>query len=1338
MAKNTYTVTINVNTNAKGLTELDTKLRNLTKLAKEVESAINNIGNKSPKGFNKFGKSVTDVTKQIGNYNNSISNTNDSLKRTDADKYANKLNNIGNAASNSTKKTREFSKSQQEWTNSTRKTVQQQERLNRITKKANPDYTTPSTLTKSYVKASAAQAAGAMYDPFTGNFGFIHRSTMGGKGSLMYQRNMGKYLSQFREKMGNFMDVGMMGSMFLGGLGLKNYLIDTPAKAETNNYLLGLMGDSDVSGNTLYSTLDKVTDKLPIGMQSIVQPLNAFKAATGASASDINKIIPEFANFGAVAQMLSGSTELAETAMIKLAHAYQGAYAGVDQFGVTKEAVERELAKKYEGVTTENMTVTQFMDAVNSIVGDASGALGTFNGRVQLLQKSLNRAGKDLWTGGLGTMLGGGVSAITAFLDAGDGFIAKIALMTASVAEMFTGVLGGTGYALQAAGNFGGALDLFRDARSVGFGNYFKLISGKLSEEEYGKLMGAGKIDAMGRIKLGTPLASQSAIEKAKRERKVYGTRAMSGQVEGRTSGMKQRMNAKYLKAIYGIEALGDAFEVTGTGSLRTSREFRDAAKKSNRNVIKSGKELREFTQGGFWTKLRVGGKASFKGVGDAFKGKGAYSGAGKLARAGGVFKNTLSGLGSFGSILSGIIPSLSMFSVALIGAAGLFAAFNYSLTTSKETQEKWNNAGSKINDAFLDIGALVGDIFQSIGVSDSGGLDGIIDVCNSILDTIADVAGGVSDIVKSIRGEDSVAENRWSRNDKEYQEALSEAGITDEQVNQAYSKHDTEFLNKYPTVTNARERRDYYSTNGWYNPYDQRWEDGYYQNTYESDKYPTVTGENVHDAIKYKSGLSVNQNITPPIENLVQGFLFGRMIPGADMFINSGAYDAIQNKFKDLFSMNEPNGKGTNWWDAYIRPRLSGGNQSADSTGSKSLGIEKRIKPNLLIDLSSKINTDEIFDLEGIQQSISSFFSSIFGDDPLGSITQGLGSIWDSITGGKQISGALENHAATTPAQPQQATSNVSQAAPNTQGFLSGLTSALETTNPDTTSLANNISTSLSTNLQQSLSTSLSTSIQTALNTGIMSSAEGIGLQGQTIANSLKTGFDMGMTTFSSGVDSQISTAVTSITSHSGEFSSAGQTLGNSAKDGFASGISGFSDAASAEMDAALSAITSRKSEFYAAGYANGQAAAQGAKDGDKVGSPGLFARMFEHEMNYALGFMNSRTRDFYYSGYNNAVAMVNGSGAGNTGFDTTTQLPKNLSNLPTSNTSLSQFKDNNNSVNETRGMNDRPIVINNNIEKVDSKQRVKEIAEAVWQVLNFNNETAGRHASNPFPDGG
>lgn len=1339
MAKNTYYVTIHVKTNGKGLTELDTALRETLKLAKSVETAINKIGSKTPKGWNKFGKSVENVDKRINDFNNSISDTNDKIKKSEVTNYARQIDQVGDSANKSVKKNNKLSKSQQVLGDNTRKTVRQQEKLQKVMNKPQ-SYTPPSPLTNAYVKANTARSIGAMYDPFSGSYGFNHSSTFGGTGSLKFQRNMGKYLSQFREKMGNFMDVGMMGSMFLGGLGLKNYLVDVPAKAETNNYLLSLMGDGGATGNTLYNTLDRVTDKLPLSMQSIVQPLNAFKAATGASASEINSIIPEFANFGAVAQMLSGSTELAETAMIKLAHAYQGAYAGVDQFGITEEAVGRVLNEKYGGsVTTENMTVTQFMEAVNSIVGDASGAMGTFNGRVQMLQKSLSRAGKNLWSGGLGTMLGGGVSALTAFLDAGDGFIAKLALMSASVAEMFTGVLGGTGYFLQAAGNMGGALDLFKDARSVGFGNYFKLISGKLSEAEYGKLMAQGKIDDMGRIIAGTPLPANSTVARAEKERAIYSSAAMSGQVEGRASGAKQRMNSKYLQTIYGLDAMSDAYDVTSRGAVKTSKEFKEAAKKSNRDVIKSKRELREFTTGGFRTKLRIGAKSSFKGVGDALHGRGSYAGASKLTRAGGTLKQTLSGLTSFGSILSGIIPSIGIFSGALIAAAGLFAAFNFSLNNSKVTQEKWNNAGSKLNDAMLNIGALFGTITQALGLTESGGLDGVIEICNNILDAISAIADFVSNISKTISGHDASAEAKWKSKDLDYQAALEASGITDAQLNEAYSKGDKNFLAKYPEAVNAREQRDYWSANGWYNPDTGKFEQGYYQKTYGAD----VNRENYNDRIKEEMGAETKQQAKSWGETVRENSAKGSWW---DTFLLSTGLPLLSEWWGNSGNSNENKTSST---------ESTNNLTSNNTTASNNLGIQKKIptsdlidssqkiSTNDIIDIASKISTNDIFDLESIKMGLGDAFTSLFSGDTWKGITDGLGSLWNQITGGgdNQASGLVKStnpNVVNTPQPQQQQQTQPTQFAPNTQGMMSGITTALQNANPDTTSLANNISTSLSTNLQTSLTTSLPMSIQTALTTGITTSAESVGLQGQTIANNLKTGFDMGMADFSTGVDTQISNAATSVSNHGGEFNSAGQTLGTSAKDGFASGIGGFSDAASAEMDDALAAITSRQGEFYAAGYANGQAAAKGASDGADRHSPGLMARMFRDEISDSLNFITSRNRDFYYGGYDNARAMVVGSGAGNTGFDTSTQLPDNLSNLPTTNSNLSQFKNNNSDFSSSMGASDRPIIINNNIEKVDSKQRVKEVAEAVVQVFRFNNETAGRLASNPFPDGG
>ena len=128
MAKNSYTVTINVKTDSRGLTELDTKLKNIKTLAKEVEQAVNQIGNKSPKGLNSFGKSVEKVTKQINGYNKALDNTATVTKKSNLKNYTTQIDSMANSVTNTTKKTDNLTKSQQRLGDSTRKTITQQQK----------------------------------------------------------------------------------------------------------------------------------------------------------------------------------------------------------------------------------------------------------------------------------------------------------------------------------------------------------------------------------------------------------------------------------------------------------------------------------------------------------------------------------------------------------------------------------------------------------------------------------------------------------------------------------------------------------------------------------------------------------------------------------------------------------------------------------------------------------------------------------------------------------------------------------------------------------------------------------------------------------------------------------------------------------------------------------------------------------------------------------------------------------------------------------------------------------------------------------------------------------
>ena len=176
-----------------------------------------------------------------------------------------------------------------------------------------------------------------------------------------------------------------------GGKSASELIFGTASKAETNKVLVNNMTQTKEAAEELYSTVDKVTDSSLTSMQDLIPALNAFKAATGASDDEIKDITDDMANFGAAVLAQTGSTALAETAMMSLSKGIKGAFAALDQYGVSEDALKR--TGKWSG---DEKDVRGFMEAVTDVMGSTEALMQTNQGLDALIQKAFSRGGKKI------------------------------------------------------------------------------------------------------------------------------------------------------------------------------------------------------------------------------------------------------------------------------------------------------------------------------------------------------------------------------------------------------------------------------------------------------------------------------------------------------------------------------------------------------------------------------------------------------------------------------------------------------------------------------------------------------------------------------------------------------------------------------------------------------------------------------------------------------------------------------------------------------------------------------------------------------------------------------
>lgn len=177
----------------------------------------------------------------------------------------------------------------------------------------------------------------------------------------------------------------------LAGKSIWDTVYGTSKKAETNKILIKNMGDASKSAEDLYNTIDTTTDKSLISMQQLIPALNGIKSATGASANEIDTASSKVASFGQYVYAMTGSEAKAEQAMFDLSKGIKGAYASLDQYGITEDALMR--TGLWSGKEDD---LNGYLDAVNEVTGSTDELMNSTQGLEALMGKSFSRAGKKM------------------------------------------------------------------------------------------------------------------------------------------------------------------------------------------------------------------------------------------------------------------------------------------------------------------------------------------------------------------------------------------------------------------------------------------------------------------------------------------------------------------------------------------------------------------------------------------------------------------------------------------------------------------------------------------------------------------------------------------------------------------------------------------------------------------------------------------------------------------------------------------------------------------------------------------------------------------------------
>lgn len=190
------------------------------------------------------------------------------------------------------------------------------------------------------------------------------------------------------------MNIGSVTDNMMQGLTGKSAMdniFGTSSKAETNKVLIGMMTDTEEAADSLFTTVDNVTNDSLTSMQDLIPAMNAFSSATGASDKDLESITDEMANFGAAVLAQTGSTDLAQQSMMDLSKGIKGAFASLDQYGVSEDALMR--TGLWSGKEDD---VKGYMAAVEKVIGSTDELMDTNQGLDALIGKAFSRGGKKI------------------------------------------------------------------------------------------------------------------------------------------------------------------------------------------------------------------------------------------------------------------------------------------------------------------------------------------------------------------------------------------------------------------------------------------------------------------------------------------------------------------------------------------------------------------------------------------------------------------------------------------------------------------------------------------------------------------------------------------------------------------------------------------------------------------------------------------------------------------------------------------------------------------------------------------------------------------------------
>ncbi|GAA5819010.1 MAG: conserved hypothetical protein partial [Methanobrevibacter sp. CfCl-M3] len=183
-------------------------------------------------------------------------------------------------------------------------------------------------------------------------------------------------------------NISSIGTAFSGlmsltlGKSLEEATISSNSLRETTKLLVQDLGDASLSGQQLFKNIDNYTNNALVGMDGVITATNTFKGATGASASQADKFASAASKMGTKIIAMGYSTDEANQAMLSLTRGIGGAFAALDQYGVTADSLMN--TGLWTGAEED---IDGFVAALDAATGDTSKFMNTFAGQSAIAQK---------------------------------------------------------------------------------------------------------------------------------------------------------------------------------------------------------------------------------------------------------------------------------------------------------------------------------------------------------------------------------------------------------------------------------------------------------------------------------------------------------------------------------------------------------------------------------------------------------------------------------------------------------------------------------------------------------------------------------------------------------------------------------------------------------------------------------------------------------------------------------------------------------------------------------------------------------------------------------------